>query len=75
MARVEKEVGKSIKFLRYDKGGALIPNDFNILWNNRGIVERRNRSIMDYARILMMEKNVLQEILQRTCKYNYLFSK
>ena len=23
-----------------------------------GIVERRNRSIMDYARILMIEKNV-----------------
>jgi transposase InsO family protein len=73
LARVEKETCKSLKHLRYDRGGDFISNKFNILCNDRGIKrymsaprtppqnginERRNRSIMDYTRTLMMEKNV-----------------
>ena len=67
---------KSLKCLRYDRDSESISNEFNTLCNNRGIerqmstprtppqngiVERRNRSIMDYERMLMMEKNVSQK--------------
>ena len=71
LARVEKEIGKSLKCLRLDRGGEFISNEFEMFYNDReikrqtsaprtppqnGIVERRNRSIMDYARTLMIEK-------------------
>ena len=73
LARVEKEIGKSLNFLRSDRGGKFILKEFEMFYNDRGIkrqtstlrtppqngiAERRNRSIMDYARTLMMEKNV-----------------
>ena len=73
LERVEKEIGKSLKFLRSDRGGEFISNEFEMFCNDRGIkrqtfvprippqngiVERRNRSLMDCARALMMEKNV-----------------
>ena len=73
MARVEKETRKNLKCLRSARGGEFISNKFNIICNDRpikrqmsaprtppqnGIAERRNRSIMDYARKLMMKKNV-----------------
>ena len=73
LARVEKEIGKNLKCLRYDKGEEFTSKKFEIFCNDggikrqtstprtppqNGIVERRNRSIMDYARTLMMEKNV-----------------
>ena len=73
LARVEKEIGKSLKCLRSDRGGEFISNEFEMFCNGRGIkrqtstpktppqngiVERRNRSIMDCDRTLMMEKNV-----------------
>ena len=35
--RVEKEIGKSLKCLRSDKGGEFISNEFNIFYNDRGI--------------------------------------
>ena len=72
-ARVEKENGKRLKCLRLDRGGEFISNEFNNFYIERGIkrqvsapstpqqngiVERRNRSIMDCARTLMIEKNV-----------------
>lgn len=59
--------------MRSDSGGEFILDDFNILYNAKGIkrqmsaprtpplsdiAERRNKSIMDYAKTLMMEKNV-----------------
>ena len=62
MARVEKEIKKSQFFLRSDRGGEFISNEFNIFCNGRGIkrlmsaprtppqngiVKRRNRSIME----------------------------
>lgn len=73
LARVEKETRKSLKCLRSDRGGEFTSNEFEMFCKDRGIkrqtstprtppqngiAERRNRSIMDCARTLMMEKNV-----------------
>ena len=73
LARVEKETGKKLKSLRSDRGGEFISNEFNKFCiengikrqvstpgtpQQNGIVERRNRYIMDCARTLMIEKNV-----------------
>ena len=73
LARVEKETGKKLKCIRLDKGGEFISNQFNEFCIERGIkrqlsatgtpqqngiAERGNRSIMDCARTLMIEKNV-----------------
>jgi len=73
LAIVEKETWKSLKCLRFDRGGEFISNEFITFCNDRGIkrhmlalrtppqngiAERRNRSIMDCTRTLMMEKNV-----------------
>lgn len=76
LEKVEKEIGKILKFLRSDRGGKFISNEFNIFFNDRGIkrqmsafritphngiTERRNRSIMDCVGTLMIEKNVAQK--------------
>ena len=73
LARVEKEIGKSLKCLRFDRGGEFTSHEFEEFYNDRGIkrqtstprtppqngiAERRNRSILDYARTLMIEKKV-----------------
>ena len=62
-----------MKYLRSEKGGEFISNEFNNFCIEReikrqvsalgapeqnGIAERRNISIMDCARTLMIEKNV-----------------
>ena len=72
-ARVEKETGKSLKCLRSNRGGEFTSNKFEMFFDDReikrqtaaprtppqnGIAKRRNRSIMDCARVIMMEKNV-----------------
>ena len=72
LARVEKKTGKSLKCLRFDRGDFTL-NEFEEFCNDRGIkrqtsaprtppqngiAERRNRSILDYARTLMIEKKV-----------------
>ena len=73
LARVEKEIGKFLMCLRSNRGGEFTSRDFEVFCNNRGIkretsslrtppqngiVERRNRSVIDCARTLMMENNV-----------------
>ena len=73
MAKIEKEIGKSLKCLRSDRGGEFTSKDFEVFCNDKGIkrqtstprtplqngiVERRNRSVIDCAKTLMMEKNV-----------------
>ena len=73
LARVEKETGKILKFLRSNRCGEFISNEFNNFCIERGIkrqvsvpgtlekngiAERRNKSIMDFARTLMIENNV-----------------
>ena len=73
LARVEKETGKNFKCLRFDRGGEFTSRHFVMFCNDKGIkrrtlaprtpphngiVERRNRSMINYARTLMMEKNV-----------------
>ena len=73
LKRVEKETGKSLKCLRFDRGGDFTSNKFETFYNDRGmkrqtstprtppqngIAERRNRSILDYARKLMIEKKI-----------------
>ena len=73
VARVEKETGKSLKYLRSNKGGEFTLNEFKIFCNDKGIkrqtsaprtppqngiVERRNKSVIDCARKLMMENVV-----------------
>ena len=73
LARVEIETRKNLKCLRSNRGGEFISNEFNNFCIEMGIkrqvlafgtpeknriVERRNSSIMDCARTLMIEKNV-----------------
>ena len=72
LARVE-EIGKSLKCLRSDRGGEFTSIFFEEFYNDRGIkrwtsasrappqngiAKRRNRSMIDCARTLMMENNV-----------------
>ena len=74
--KVENESGLKIKCLKLDRGREFTSNENNIFYNDRGIKkktsaprtppqngidERINRSIMDYARTLMMEKNVAKK--------------
>ena len=73
LERVEKQIGKRLKCLRSDRGGEFISNEFEMFYNDKGIKtqtstprtppkdgisKRRNISTMDYARKLMMEKNI-----------------
>ena len=73
LARVEKEKRKRLKYLRSDRGGDFTSRYFEVFYNDieikrqtsaprtltqNGIVERKKRSVIDYARTLMMEKNV-----------------
>ena len=69
LSRVEKETRKKLKCLRLDRGREFNSNELNELYNERqasapsthqknDIAERRNRSIMDCARTLMIENNV-----------------
>lgn len=73
LARVEKETRERLKFLRSDRDGEFISNEFNNFsiergikrqvstpgtLEQKGIAKGRNRSIMDCARTLMIEKNV-----------------
>lgn len=73
LARVEKEIGKSLKFLRSDRGGEFTSREFEVFYNDKGIkrktseprtppqngiAEIRNRSVIECAITLMMEKNV-----------------
>ena len=73
LARAKKETSKELKCLRFNRGGKFTSHEFEFFYNDRGIkrqtstprtplkngvTKRRNRSIMDYARTLMMEKNV-----------------
>ena len=37
LARVEKEIGKSLKCLRSDRGGEFTSNEFEMFYNDRGI--------------------------------------
>ena len=73
MARVEKEIGMKLKCLRSDRGGESISNEFNEFFfkkgikftpctpQQNGITERKNKIIMDCARTLMIEKNVVRK--------------
>ena len=37
LARVEKETGKILKCMRYDRGGEFTSNEFEIFYNDKGI--------------------------------------
>ena len=37
LARVEKEIGKSLKFLRSDRGAEFTSRDFEVFCNDKGI--------------------------------------
>ena len=37
LARVEKEIGKSLKYLRSDRGGEFTSNEYEMFCNGRGI--------------------------------------
>lgn len=73
LSRVEKEIGQSLKCLRSDRGGEFTSGEFDLFYNERGIkkqtfapitppqngiAKRRIRSIMDFPRTLMLEKNI-----------------
>ena len=73
LERVEKETRKKLKCLRSGRGGEFISNEFKKKLIERGIKrqvsaprtpekngipKRRNRSIMDCAKTLMIENNV-----------------
>ena len=85
LEKVEKETWKKLKFLRLDKGSKFISNDSNEFYiekwikrqvsapstpHQNGIAKRRNRSIMDCARTLTIEKSVaikyLKEVISTT---------
>ncbi|KAJ9542022.1 hypothetical protein OSB04_028528 [Centaurea solstitialis] len=70
---IENRTGKEIKTFHTDKGGEFTSNDFNRLWNEEGvakmltapyspqqngIVERRNRTLIEMTRCLMKAKEV-----------------
>ena len=89
LARVEKEIGKRLKCLRSDRGGEFISNKFNNFCIKRGIkrqvsapgtpeqnriVERRNRFIMDFARLLMIEKNIVIRFIFYSNINNFIFT-
>ena len=69
LERVEKETRKRLKCFRSDRGGEFISNEFCIekgikrqvsapgTPRKNGIAERKNISIMDCARTLMIEKS------------------
>ena len=74
--------------MRYDRGVEFTSNEFEMFCNNRGIkrqtstpknppqnriTERRNRSVMDYARTLMMEKNISLKYW-RDCVSTYVYT-
>ena len=40
LERVEKEIGKSLKCLRSDRGGEFTSNEFEMLCNDRGSKDR-----------------------------------
>ena len=63
----EKETKKNLKCLRSNKWGEIMLNEFNEFYNQIGIkghlstlgtLERRNRSIMDCARKLMIDNSI-----------------
>ena len=69
LARVEKETRKIMKCLRLDRGSEFTSKEFETFCNDKGIkrqtlaprtppqngiVERRNRLVIDYARTLLM---------------------
>ena len=71
LGRVKKEKSKILKCLRSNRGGEFTSHEFELFYNDKGIkrqtstprtppqngvTERRNISIMDYLRKLMMEK-------------------
>ena len=71
--KVEKETSNILKFQISSRGEEFTLNEFNNFYNDRGIkrqtstprtprqngiVKRRNRSMMDCARTLMMDKNI-----------------
>ena len=71
--RVENESGMNIKCLRSDRGGEFTSNDFNTFCEENGIkrqlsaprtperngiVERRNRSVIEVARAMLAENDV-----------------
>ena len=81
VARVEKEIGKSLKCLRSDRGGEFTSNEFEIFCNDKGIkrqtsaprtppqngiAKRRNRFVIDCARTLMMENIVALKYWRET---------
>lgn len=72
---MEKETGKQLKCLRSDRGDEFISDEFTNFCNEHGIkrqvfaprtpqqngiAKKRNRSIVDCARTLMIEKDVAQ---------------
>jgi len=72
-ARVENETGNNLKVFRFDRGGEFISRDFNTLCADNGIirhlttpytpqqngvVERRNRTLLEMTRSMLKAKQV-----------------
>ena len=73
LAKVEKEIGNSLKCLRSNRGGEFTSREFEVFCNDKGIkrktstprtppkngiADSTNRSVIDCAKTLMVEKNV-----------------
>lgn len=86
-AKVENETGGKIKGLRSDRGGEFTTNEFNEFCDGSGIrrklttaytpqqngvAERRNRTIMNMVRCLLLEKN-MPMVLVRSSKLGMLY--
>ena len=70
---VEKQTWLSVKCLRTDRGGEFVSNEFNNFCQNNGIkrqmttaytpqqngvVERKNRTVMNMVRSMLADKNM-----------------
>jgi transposase InsO family protein len=81
---VEKQTGKQVKALRSDNGGEFVSTQFKELCKREGIhrkyttpytpqqngvVERRNRTVMEMERCMVHNQNVPYQYWERSSKY------
>ena len=78
LARVEKEIGKSLKCLRSDRGGEFIYEEFNTFCNDKGIKRHMlaprtppQKEQINHGLCKNNDdgKEYFTKLLERSCKY------